>query len=242
MAFFSVTGLLAQPTLIDAPDTMHVNVDTLLAGGGIEAYWSVANETDEPMTLMVTRLLIDTVSPFNYPYQSGGEGAYERFCWGPTCFNYGTDSSPENAAFLITIEPDSINDSFHGDYYPNGIVGASTFRYCFHPVGSIVQGTCHNVTFVADGTVGVGEREDRPFGMTSMFPNPAVGQVTIQFDHAKRGQLEIRNLVGQIMEISDVAEGMKTKELSVGHLPAGICLVTYRVDGAAVSTQRLVLR
>ena len=104
------SNLQAQATIVDAPDTIFVALDTLVEGGAVEAHWDIANDSEVALELMVTRMFLDTVSPFNYPYSSGEPGAFEpgafeRFCWGPTCFNYGTDSSPSNAAFLVTLQP-----------------------------------------------------------------------------------------------------------------------------------------
>ena len=128
-------GSWGQATLVDAPDTIYVALDTLSGSGAVEAHWTVANNTDSPLSLMVTRNFIDTVSPFNYPYQSGEPGAFERFCWGPTCFNYGTDSSPANAAFFVNLNSGLSDDSFRSDYYPNGVVGSTTLEYCFTKKG-----------------------------------------------------------------------------------------------------------
>ena len=74
LGWATTQGVNAQATVLNAPDTITVALDTLTTGGAVEAHWDVANETDAPMMLMVTRTFIDTVSPFNYPYSSGEPG------------------------------------------------------------------------------------------------------------------------------------------------------------------------
>jgi hypothetical protein len=137
----------AQPTIVADQTTLLADPDTMVAGSTLELHVEVSNETDAAMSLYVTRAFVDTVSPFNYPYSFGVEGSYERFCWGPTCFNYGTDSSPLNAAFLVTLQPGQTTSTFRADFYPNGVVGESTLKYCFVPVSDPPLQACQELTF-----------------------------------------------------------------------------------------------
>jgi hypothetical protein len=235
-------GVNAQATVLNAPDTIMVALDTLTAGGAVEAHWDVANETDASMMLMVTRTFLDTVSPFNYPYSSGEPGAYERFCWGPTCFNYGTDSSPTNEAFFVTLQPGQSTSTFRSDYYPNGLEGSTTLQYCFHPEGEPLGGACHSITFTAVAAASVAPIEKQPTRLVSLSPNPASEEVLVLFEQAAGGVLEFRNLVGQVIRTEAVFGGVSAQRVSVADLADGIWLVTYKVDGVAVSTKRLVIR
>ena len=94
--FFGILGLFlslsaqaqfSAPTLSGTTDTVYIDLDTLGAAGVVAVYWDVLNGTEEALDLMVTRTLVDTVSPFNYPFETDEngmpfEGSYERFCWG----------------------------------------------------------------------------------------------------------------------------------------------------------------
>lgn len=242
LAWASLNGVRAQATLVDAPDTVFVALDTLASGGAVEAHWDVANETDSPLVLMVTRNFEDTVSPFNYPYSSGESGAYERFCWGPTCFNYGTDSSPTNDSFLVTLQPGQSTSTFRSDYYPNGVEGSTTMQYCFHPAGEPLGGACHSVTFAAVATADVADWKPSKVGISSLSPNPATDEVVFHFEKPAPGMLEFRNLVGQVVRSELVFGGASVQRVDVADLSDGIWLVTYKVDGAAVTTKRLVIR
>lgn len=242
LGWVSAQGVHAQATVLNAPDTIMVALDTLSAGGAVEAHWDVANETDAPLTLMVTRTFLDTVSPFNYPYSSGEPGAYERFCWGPTCFNYGTDSSPTNEAFFVTLQPGQSTNTFRSDYYPNGLEGSTTLQYCFHAEGEPLGGACHSITFTAVATANVTPIEKPATRLVSLSPNPATEDILVRFEQAAGGVLEFRNLVGQVIRTEAVFGGVGSQRVSVADLADGVWLVTYKVDGVAVSTKRLVIR
>ncbi len=235
-------GSWGQATIVDAPDTIYVALDTLSGSGAVEAHWTVANNTDSPLSLMVTRNFIDTVSPFNYPYQSGEPGAFERFCWGPTCFNYGTDSSPANAAFFVNLNSGLSDDSFRSDYYPNGVVGSTTLEYCFHEEGALAFGACHQITFVSVATASVAPLRGKSPSIQRLSPNPATDHLTVTWNNAQTGVLEFRNLVGQVVKSEQVLGGVSSQRVNLDGLSDGIWLVTYTVDGVAVSTKRLVLR
>ena len=233
---------LAQATLVNAPDTVFVSLDTLDGAGDVAVQWDVVNETDAPLNLMVTRGLLATVTPFNYPYVDGAEGSYERFCWGASCFNYGTDASPELAAFLVGLNPGDTTSTFVSDFYPNDVIGTSTIRYCFHEVGAQSSGACHAITFVVEGTVGVAEAPAPSASVTSLSPNPATDEVTVSFDRPMRGALEFRNLVGQVHKTEVITGNGLQQKFSLDGMASGIWLVTYTVDGVAASTKHLVIR
>lgn len=153
----SAQAQFSAPTLLGTTDTVYIDLDTLGAAGVVAVYWDVLNDTEETLDLMVTRTLMDTVSPFNYPFETDEdgvplEGSYERFCWGQSCFNFGTDASPAIPGFFVTLEPGDTTDTFVSDFYPNGVTGTTTLGYCFHQDGPPSLGACHELTFVVTGS------------------------------------------------------------------------------------------
>ena len=62
------------------------------------------------------------------------------------------------------------------------------------------------------------------------------------WNNAQTGVLEFRNLVGQVVKSEQVLGGVSSQRVNLDGLSDGIWLVTYTVDGVAVSTKRLVLR
>ena len=85
------------PTLLGPVSVVESdNLDSVMV-----AEWTVTNATENAMTLYVERNLIQLVDPFNLPYELGAEGAYERVCWGGTCYPYGTGASVLSLAFSL---------------------------------------------------------------------------------------------------------------------------------------------
>ena len=255
--FFGILGLFlslsaqaqfSAPTLSGTTDTVYIDLDTLGAAGVVAVYWDVLNGTEETLDLMVTRTLVDTVSPFNYPFETDEngmpfEGSYERFCWGQSCFNFGTDASPAIPGFFVTLEPGDTTDTFVSDFYPNGVTGTTTLQYCFHQDGPPSLGACHELTFVVTGSVDVvTSPAHAKTGIAQMMPNPASDAVQIRFENARDGVIEFRNLVGQVGRAEKVQAGATLQRLDLDGMADGIWLVSYKVEGVAVSTKRLVIR
>lgn len=232
----------AQITLTDAPDTVQVYLDELAVSGSdfAKADWGVLNEGSAPIALMVTRTLLDTVSPFNYPYDWMAPGSYERFCWGAQCYNYGSDNSAPSESFLVNIEAGQTEFSFQSDFYPADVLGTSTLEYCFHEVDELESGVCHQVTFVVDASVGLNAPSQGPMGSMSVTPNPASTHATFEVKPSLAGVLEFRNLVGQIVKTETLQPGKSRTRVELNELADGIWLVSHRIDGVVVVTKRLV--
>jgi len=79
-------------------------------------------------------------------------------------------------------------------------------------------------------------------GIAQMMPNPASDAVQIRFENARDGVIEFRNLVGQVGRVEKVQAGATLQRLDLDGMADGIWLVSYKVEGVAVSTKRLVIR
>jgi hypothetical protein len=77
---FAGTGAFGQITFINPVDTVVGYLD-VPEDDELSIHWDAENTSEDTLVLMVTRIFVDTISPFNYPYVANGEGAYERFCW-----------------------------------------------------------------------------------------------------------------------------------------------------------------
>ena len=233
---------VAQIVVVDAPDTVEVHLDELELSGldYAKADWGIENAGTDPLALMVTRNFVDTVSPFNYPFQWSNTGSYERFCWGTQCYSFGSNNSVMLDAFLVNIEGGQVNATFQSDFYPAGVLGSTTLEYCFHEVDALESGVCHNVTFVVDATLRVDGPTDRTAHAMTIAPNPASASTTITVDAAGAGVLEFRNLVGQIVKSQAILPHAEGQRVSLEDLPDGIWLVSHKVNGSVVATKRLV--
>ena len=225
--------------ILDAPDTVHVSLDTL-GTPDVQAYWDVTNVGEESLDVLVTRSFIEMADPFNFPYVDGEPGSYERFCWGPLCYPFGTVASADQGSALVTLTPADTNNTFKADFYPNGVAGVTTIKYCFQTPGNASNAVCHEVTFVVDATSDVTELSTGV--VCSLMPNPATDMVTLRMDRALDGVVEFRNLVGQVAKRERIQAGVTQQAVNLDGLTEGIWLVSVASEGRVLATQRLVIR
>jgi hypothetical protein len=225
--------------ILDAPDTVHVSLDTL-STIDVQAYWDVTNVGEESLDVLVTRSFMEMADPFNFPYVEDGPGSYERFCWGPLCYPFGTVASADQGSALVTLAPADTNDTFKADFYPNGVSGVTTIKYCYQTPGNASNAVCHEVTFVVDATSDVTELSSSV--ACSLMPNPATDVVTLSMDRALDGVVEFRNLVGQVAMRERIQPGVTQQAVSLDGLTEGLWLVSVAAEGRVLATQRLVIR
>lgn len=225
--------------ILDAPDTVHVSLDTL-STIDVQAYWDVTNVGEESLDVLVTRSFMEMADPFNFPYVEGGPGSYERFCWGPLCYPFGTVASADQGSALVTLAPADTNDTFKADFYPNGVAGVTTIKYCYQTPGNASNAVCHEVTFVVDATSDVTELSSSV--ACNLMPNPATDVVTLSMDRALNGVVEFRNLVGQVAMRERIQPGVTQQAMSLEGLTEGVWLVSVASEGRVLATQRLVIR
>lgn len=193
---FALGSALAQSpvTFIEPADTVVGYLD-VPEDDELSIHLDVQNTSEDTLILVATRLYVDTVSPYNYPWVFNNEGAYDRFCWGPLCYNYGTDQSSTSASLLVTMSPGEINTTLVTDYYHAGIVGISTLRYCLHEVDQDPEaGSCHDLTF----------RIEQALNVSEVKPELALNRVDEQrwsFDlaGASTGTLRVMDLQGRVV-------------------------------------------
>jgi hypothetical protein len=251
--FLLVGALSAQLTIIAPTDTIFAALDTLneLHSGEISLHWDVVNESNSEMTLMCTRNFIETVDPYNYPYVQSlpediVEGAYEKFCWGPLCYNYGTDaSSSQNASLLVNLPAGATDTTFIAYYYPNNVVGTTTIEYCFHPVDDVAAGSCHQITYVSQATAAIENNLDHlsASSIATVYPNPLKETGWLEYDIriGDVGEVVFRDLAGkEIMRESGLVLSGKIA-INSDKFTQGLCFCTLEIDGFAVKTERFVV-
>ena len=250
--FLLVGALSAQLSIIAPSDTIFAALDTLneLHSGEISSHWDVVNESNSEMTLMCSRNFIETVDPYNYPYvqslpEAIVEGAYEKFCWGPLCYNYGTDASSQNSSLLVTLPAGATDTTFIAYYYPNNVEGTTTIEYCFHPVDDVAAGSCHQITYVSQATSAIENNLDHlsTSSIATVYPNPLEGMGWLEYDIqiGDVGEVVFRDLAGkEILRESGLVLSGKIA-ITSDKLTQGLCFCTLEIDGFAVKTERLVV-
>jgi len=235
------SGLAQGPTLIDAVEVVEGEpTDTVLV-----AEWLVTNATENAMTIYVERNVLQAVDPLNLPYDPDSAGAFERFCWGGTCYPYGTGQSALPLA--LTLEPmdtTGINafgaeDWLISDYYPNGESGVTALQYCFKVTQQGVPEVCHTVLYctgTADGDCVLSVEETEPIGFDGLAPNPVVGRSALPYNAPKGGQLRIIDLTGRVMKSVPLAPGRGMVWIDAAEFAPGVYLHAFEQNGRIIQT------
>ena len=225
--------------ILDAPDTVHVSLDTL-SGPDVQAYWDVTNVGEESLDVLVTRSFMEMADPFNFPYVDGEPGSYERFCWGPLCYPFGTVASADQGSALVTL-----GACGHQQHVQGGLLPQWRGR-CDHDQVLLPNARQCLKRRVPRGDV-CGGRHVRRDGVSSgvtcsLMPNPATDMVTLSMDRALDGVVEFRNLVGQVAKRERIQAGVTQQAVNLDGLTEGIWLVSVASEGRVLATQRLVIR
>jgi hypothetical protein len=237
-----VTGAWAQPTLSGAIDQIEGSVsDQVLA-----FHWDVVNATEDTLVLAATRGIVQLTSPFNLPYVQGGEGSYERFCWGPLCYPFGTMQSNTADALLVTLLPGETDTTFVGDFYPNNVSGVSAFEYCFHPPGEPALGACQTVLVcidaaecvLSDGTLDLAPE----WGWRFSSAIPADDRVALEYTlfPGVQAVFELRNLEGALVKEVSLNGGSGVMWLGTADLAEGAYIGAIRQAGE-VATSKIIV-
>lgn len=225
--------------------TFLAPVDTLVgytdvpADDELSLHLDVENTGEDTLVLMATRLFVDTVSPFNYPYATGAVGAYDRFCWGPLCYNFGTDaSSTTNPALLVTLAPGEVNTTLVTDYYYNGVLGTSTLRYCLHEVGQAPEaGACHDVTYQVESALAVSEASAVP-----TLQRVADDRWQYAFADASHGLVRVVDLMGREVHQQLLAAPSGQIQFPTATLPAATYVVVLESASGLRTTEATYFR
>ena len=224
------------PTFIDPVSVVESdNVDSVMV-----AEWLVTNATDNPMTLYVERNVLQSVDPLNLPYETGAEGAYERFCWGGTCYPYGSASSVVGLA--LTLNPGDTTglnafgaeDWMISDYYPNGVAGATALEYCFKATEQGVPTVCHTVLFCAatePGECVLSVDEPQGLQLGALAPNPVAGISALPYLAPQGGILRIVDLTGRTLKSVPLAPGSGSVWIDGDEFAPGTYLYALEANG-----------
>ena len=141
------------------------------------------------------------------PYEIGAEGAYERFCWGGTCYPYGTGSSVAALSLNLSPATPGLNafgspDWLVSDYYPNGVAGPLR-RILLRSDEQGVPQVCHTVLFCAGmepGECVLSVEESVGLQLGSLSPNPVVGISALTYTAPAGGAMHILDLTGRTLK------------------------------------------
>lgn len=237
MAMFLGTALFAQDLQLVDPTPLVTGDPELAEDNTIAVHWDVTNAGAETYNVRCRREVISLV-----------DGARERFCWGPLCYDWGTEMSLGNGASLVTIESGASNSTFVGDYQHQGNPGTSVIRYCFYDNTDASVETCYEVTYCVDADAqncAVSVEQISGFeSQVQISPNPLNRQGTIQYTlpaGSQNGKLIIYNMVGEVMSETLLSKNEGSTVMDATALANGVYFYALVVNDQVLSTKKLVV-
>lgn len=248
LVFFATGTVIAQPEVVLEAATVYVYLDDP-ASEEISTHATVSNNQFGTIELMCSRVLTPVLAdPYNYPYVASTEdssvpGSYEKFCWGPICYNYGTDASNPNSGFTVDIPNGGTDTTFIAYFYPNGVTGTSIIEYCFHPVGNTAVGTCVQITYIVEESASVGQTHTEVAEISSVYPNPIIDKGSIDFviPEGRTGEIIARDLTGKAVRRFSALNSEGRLIIDASDLSPGLYFTTLEIDGTATKTKRFVV-
>ena len=203
----ALQNVWAQATLLDPINVIEGTLSDP-EFDEIAFHWDVANFTSDTLVLWVSRDLDQNVEPYNCPYVEEGEGAYDRFCWGPLCYPYCSVNSNLQDNFLVTISPGDTNSTFYADYYHSGVPGVTALRYSFRVLSNPDATVQHTVLVCLDAeNCAVGTNEisvEMDLGQIAPQPIRGISALSYRLGEGQSGIVQIYNAVGQVMKSRQV--------------------------------------
>jgi len=189
---------------------------------------NIQNSSDSEKIVMAKKNYIDVLAD-----------TYNMFCWG-MCF--GPDVFVSTTVDTLSVGEITYDGFFSGHYLPNAIEGYSIIQYVFFDVNNPNDSAYVNVKFIA-GFTGVSDSEN-PYYISGVYPNPAVS--VARLDYA------LNSVNEAVVFINDLT-GTRVKEVILDHyrgsvfidvsgLRRGVYFFTVVIDGAAVKTEKLVVK
>ena len=236
--------VIAQPTLVDPIEVFEGSLSDP-ENAEIAIHWDVTNLTEDTLKLQVTRYISQLVSPYNLPFDDENEGAYDRFCWGPLCYPFGTFSSFEDDFYLVTLAPQGTDTTFIADYYPAGVAGVTALEYCFHPGDDVDAGTCQTVLYCLDAencALDVGEEKPTVSG-EPIFPQPVVGISSFPYhlNGANSATMSIFDSNGRRVETTQLTAQHGVVYIDASHWDAGFYILSLTTDQGTGISERFVV-
>jgi hypothetical protein len=236
-ALFLGAGLFAQNLEIIEPTNLVTGDPTVTEDNTIAVYWDVQNNGDAPVQVRCRREILVLQ-----------DGARERFCWGPLCYDWGTEMSLANGASLVNIPAGEFNSTFVGDYQHQGNPGTSLIRYCFFNNQDPSEEVCFDVTYCVDENmqncaVSV-EQISNESTSFQISPNPVANTARIDFNlpnWTPNSKVVVYNMVGEVMTEVALTRSQGAAQIDASELANGVYFYALVVNDQVLSTKKLVV-
>lgn len=196
----------------------------------IESYVNVTNNAAAALDVKVKKVEIELL-----------DNTMNTFCWGESCFPPAIFVSPNS----ITIEPGATEDSFRGEYYPQGNIGTSTMMYVFFDANNPDDSVSVYVDYTA-GYVGLEEDPVANKPEVNAYPNPANAFTNIEYAlpsiHQGQSRIVVRNVLGEIVKEVQLNKRKGKIQFDVNDLKQGVYLYSLVLENEQLITRKLIVR
>jgi hypothetical protein len=218
-------------SLINPMTLVNGTTAELGASGELVAEWHVQNTSQTDMNVRASRNVIQAV-----------EGSINYFCWG-VCFSETVNVSPASVAQAMPAG--SVNTSFFAHYKPQNNPGETIIEYCFFNSANASDQTCHTVQYCVDVACLVNVDENTPeLELSELSPNPLKGLGSLQYNfrnQPSQAKLVIYNMVGQVVQETNIAGKNGFILLNGEDFDAGMYLYSIVADGKVMTTKRMMV-
>jgi hypothetical protein len=221
IAFISLASSLSAQS-ISLIDPQH-EVFGFANSSIMEAAFDVKNESSSSINVIIIREGISLIS-----------GTDNNICWGPTCYPPTVDTTTS-----VFIPAEGTNNSFKGDYYPNGNVGTSVIKYCFVNDADHSDSVCIQISYIAEPASLFGNAN--PTASLNVFPNPSNQQVNFSFGQPVMGSIEIVDISGSSVFKADL-QGEEKFILPKGSLSDGIYFCRLSSGDKSFEVKKLIIK
>ena len=230
-AGFAFSSAMAQSTTVQVQNAPGTVYGTYTQSSPLAATFPVVNTGTQPIDVKVRRKVIQEVA-----------GSENNICWGISCYPPNVSVSPD----AETIAAGATNNSFIGDYTPNGFPGITTIRYTFFRSVNATDSVSVTVRYDATAAV-MGTKKDLKSGISIGLPNPnpANELTTIEFSlpaNSRNNKLRIFNAIGGLVKEVTITQKQGTAIITTSNLANGVYFYTLQVDGRSVETKKLIVR
>lgn len=228
---FSSVAFTQSISSIDPMTFVSGTIEELGSAGELVAEWHVQNVSDATVSVRARRNVISAIP-----------GSINYFCWN-VCFTETVDVSPNSLA--ISMAPGAVNTSFYAHYRPNNNPGDTYIEYCFFNAADQTDETCHTVQYSVGSASNIKDAGNTPeLELSELSPNPLKGMGSLQYsfkNQPSQAKLVIYNMVGQVVQESNINGKNGFILLNGEDFEAGMYLYSIVADGKVMATKRMMV-
>jgi len=168
------------------------------------------------------------------------EGTQNMFCWGGMCYPPEVFVSP----LADTIEPGTINDSFHGTFQWLGATGSCKVMYVFFNVENENDSIAITVNYTTEHA-GINDFNDYVGVFGNPYPNPANSSATVNYefnDKVTEPMIEVTSVTGVCVDKIPLKGKIGMAVIQTQNLSEGTYFYTLIINHRKVRSGKLLVK